>query len=126
MFGVNKVKPLFDAHTRPYKANHQYWTGLLLVVRIMLVTIFSLNQVDNPIINLLAITLVSITLLLILYFMGCVYNDWLNNCLEVFFLASFSTAVLYELSNNEHTSTVIYASTGITLVVYVAIITYHA
>ena len=129
MFWVNKVKPLFDAHTRPYKANHQYWTGLLFIVRITLLTIFSLNRMDNPTINLLAITLVSMTLLLLLYFTGWVYNGWLNNCLEVFFLSNLcftSTAVLYELSNNEHTSAVIYASTGSTLVVFVAIITYHA
>ena len=34
--------------------------------------------------------------------------------------------MLYELPNDEHTSAVIYASTGITLVVFIIIITYHS
>ena len=128
VFWVDKLKPLFEAHTRPYKANHRYWTGLLLIVRIVLLTIFSLNRINNPTINLLAITLVSITLLLLLYFTGWVYSSWLNNCLEVFFLSNLcftSTAVLYELSNNAHSSAVIYTSTGITFVVSVGLVIYH-
>ena len=64
MSWVNKLKPLFDAYTGPYKANHRYWTGLLLIVRIALLILFSLNQTKNPTINLLAITAASVTLLI--------------------------------------------------------------
>ena len=36
IFGwINQFKPLFDAYTGPYKDNHRYWTGLLLLVRIL-------------------------------------------------------------------------------------------
>ena len=35
VFWVKKLKPLFDAYTEPYKDRHCYWTGLLLLVRIL-------------------------------------------------------------------------------------------
>ena len=37
---VNKLKPLFDAYTGPYEDKHRYWTGLLLLVRIILFFFF--------------------------------------------------------------------------------------
>ena len=30
---VQRLKPLFDAYTGPYKGKHRYWPGLLLVIR---------------------------------------------------------------------------------------------
>ena len=129
MFWVQRLKPFFDAYTGPYRANHRYWTGLLLVVRILLLTSFSLNQSNNPTINLFIIIVFTTTLLIWLYFTGWVYKSFLNNCLEVFFLCSLSltsTAALFELSNNSQSPTVIYASTGTAFVVFVGIILYHA
>ncbi len=31
MFWVQRLKPLFDAYTGPYRTHHHYWTGLLLI-----------------------------------------------------------------------------------------------
>ena len=45
---VHKLMPLFDAYTGPYKHKHRYWTGLLLLVRVMILTTFILNQTNNP------------------------------------------------------------------------------
>ena len=129
MFWVNKLKPLFDAYTGPYRANHRYWTGLLLIVRIALLTIFSLNQSNNPTINLLVVIVFATGLLIWLYFTGWVYESLLNNLFEVFFLSNLaftSAFALFELSNNKRSPTVIYSSTGITLVIFVGIILYHA
>ena len=127
MFWVNKLKPLFDAYTGPYRANHHYWTGLLLIVRIALLTIFSLNQSNDPTINLLVVIVFATGLLIWLYFTGWVYGSLLN-LFEVFFLSNLaftSTFALFELSNNKRSPTVIYSSTGITLVIFVGIILYH-
>ena len=129
MFWVNKLKPLFDAYTGPYKAKHRYWTGLLLIFRIVLLIFFSLNQTNNPTTSLVAITAASITLLIWLYFSGGVYNDWLNNYLEAFFLTNVgftSTVMLFELSNDEYSPAAIYISTGIAFVVFTGVIIYHA
>ena len=129
MFWVQRLKPFFDAYTGPYRDNHRYWTGLLLVVRILLLTSFSLNQSNNPSINLFVIIVFTTSLLIWLYFTGWVYKSFLNNCLEVFFLCNLSltsTAALFELSDNSQSPTVIYASTGTAFVVFVGIILYHA
>ena len=39
---VHRLMPLFDAYTGPYKHKHRYWTGLLLLIRVILLTTFSL------------------------------------------------------------------------------------
>ena len=56
LFWVQKLKPLLDAYTGPYKGKHSYWTGLLLLVRIVLFLIFSMNIYGRVDINLLAST----------------------------------------------------------------------
>ena len=48
MSWVQRLKPFFDAYTGPYKANHRYWTGLLLTARIVILITFSVNWSNNP------------------------------------------------------------------------------
>ena len=128
MFWVHKLKPFFDAYTGPYKANHRYWTGFLLIIRIILLTSFSLNRSNNPTINLLIIIVFTLSLLIWLYFTGWVYESWFNNCLEVFFLYNLSftsAATLFAFSNNSRSPAVTYTSTGLTFAIFVGIILYH-
>ena len=128
MFWVQRLKPFFDAYTGPYRDNHRYWTGLLLAVRIVLLTSFSLNQSNKPTINLFIIIVVVSTLLIWLHFTGWVYKSFLNNCLELFFLFNLSltsVAALFDLSDGSSTPTVIYTSTGISFALFIGIILYH-
>lgn len=131
MFWVQSMKPFFDAYTGPYRPKHRYWTGLLLLARIALLVIFSLNQKNNPAINTFSIALFSNCLLAWLYLSRWVYESWLNNCLELIFLLNLSltsTTILFEdiESNESRSSAVIYTSTGITFVIFIGIILYHA
>jgi hypothetical protein len=129
MFWVQKLKPFFDAYTGPYRANHRYWTGLLLIARIALLVTFSVNQQNNISINLLAIITVSILLLGWLSSAHLVYESALNNFLEIFFLCNItitSVAVFFNLYNQRNSPVAIYLSTSVTLVVLVAIILHHA
>ena len=57
MSWIHKLKPLFDAYTGPYKAGHRYWTGLLIMARILILVSFSLNRHNNPTINLFIIVI---------------------------------------------------------------------
>ena len=124
---VQGMKPFFDAYTGPYKSNHRYWTGLLLLVRIALLIIFSLNRSNTPGINVFSIALVCFGLLTWLYFTRWVYEGVLNNCLEAFFLLNLgvtSMAIMFQIpqSNGEHSvSTTTYISTGMTFAVFVVI-----
>ena len=86
LFWVHRLKPFFDAYAGPYKASNRYWTGLLLVARIVLLVTFSVNQSNNISINLLASVTVSVVLLGWLSSANWVYDSPLNNFLEIFFL----------------------------------------
>ena len=115
LFWVNKLKPLFDAYIGPYKNSNHYWTGLLLLVRIILLFSFSVNRNNNPTTNFFMIMLFSMLLLAWLYFTRWVYKRFLNNCLEMFFLCNLSitsTAMLFQFSNNHHSPVVIFVSSG--------------
>ena len=122
MCWVQRLKPFFDAYTGPYRVNHRYWTGLLLLARIALLIIFSLNHID-PTIRLLCITFFSFVLLAWLYFTGWVYESLLNNCLEFAFLLNLGLTSMITIFNQQYK--VIYASTGIAFVIFVGIIFYH-
>ena len=125
MFWVQRLKPFFDAYTGPYKAPHRYWTGLLLVLRIFLLTIFSTFQSSNPSINLLSIIFISFALVGWISLVKGVYESSLNNLLEVTFLINLgmtSAAVLFDKHN---TRVAIYVSTSTAFVFFVCIIFYH-
>ena len=129
MFWVQRLKPFFDAYTGPYRANHRYWTGLLLTARIALFITFAVNQHNNISINLLAIITVSILLLGWLSSAHSVYESTLNNILEIFFLCNItitSAVVSFNLYNQRRTPVAIYLSTSVTLVTLVAIVLHHA
>ena len=98
LFWVKKLKPLFDAYTGPYKDRHRYWTGLLLLVRIVLFLIFSTNTQGSADVNLLAITVTVFSLFMHGVVVGTVYKTWSLNCIEYSYflnLGILSTATLY-------------------------------
>ena len=117
-----------SAYTGPYRANHRYWTGLLLVTRLALLVTFSVNQNNNLSINLLAMTTVSVLLLSWFGSANWVYESPLNNFLEVVFLGNIgitSAAVAFNISNKKRSAVAIYISTSVTFVIFVGMVLYH-
>ena len=45
---VNKLKPFLDANQGPYSNNYRWWSGLLLILRIVLYSIFASNYDNDP------------------------------------------------------------------------------
>ena len=100
MSWVWKLKPLLDAYTGPYKSKHRYWTGLLLLVRVILYAIFSLNFAGDPAINLLVISILMLLTMTYLMHTGGVYKSWPLITLESAFLlnlAMLSTSTLFAI-----------------------------
>ena len=128
-FWIRKLHPLFDAYTGPFKIKHRYWTGLLLLVRVCLFLIFTLNTLGDPTANLLAVVAFSFCLLTYISLVGGIYKLWSLNLLEnvsILNLGILSAAVgLYQ----DNTSTVVPAvtctSVGISFIVFMIIILYH-
>ena len=128
MFWVQRLKPFFDAYTDPYRANHRYWTGLLLVARIALLVTFSVNHSNNFSVNLLAIINTSVFLLGWLNCANRVYKSPLNNILEIVFLCNIvitSAAVYFNILNKKSNSVALYISTGVALTIFIGIVLYN-
>ena len=129
LFWVKKLKPLFDAYTGPCNDRHRYWTGLLLLVRIVLFLTFSLNTRGNADINLLAIILTVLSLFMHDVLFGTVYKTWSLNAIEYSYflnLGVLTSATFYTTVTGQGQLGVVYASVGITLTQFIITVTFHA
>ena len=130
LFWVRRLHPLFDAYTGPYKIKHRYWTGLLLLVRVCLFLIFSVNSLGDPTINVLAVVATTFCLLTYISLIGGIYKLWFLNVLENVFLLNLgllSAAVgFYQSSTTTVVPAITCTSVGISFLLFVAIVFSHA
>ena len=122
---VHKLMPLFDAYTGPYKHKHRYWTGLLLLVRVLMLIVFSLNQANDPAVNLITITMIATVLTVYASYMD-IYKNWLHNVIEILSLlnlAFLSVVILYDSSN---TILATKTSSTVTFISFILITFYHS
>ena len=129
LFWVKQLKPLFDAYTGPYKDRHRYWTGLLLLVRIVLFLIFSMNTQGSTEINLMAIILTVLSLFTHGVVVGIVYKTWSLNAIEHSYflnLGVLSTATLYTTITGQGQIGVLCTSVGIAFSQFIITVTFHA
>ena len=125
MCWVQRLKPFSDAYTAPYKANHRYWTGLLLLVRIILMLTFTVNSNNNSSVNLTVIVIATFVLIAWFALAGGVYEAPLNNFLETLFLCNLGiTSVVVLL--DEHKKAAVSISISISFATFVCIILCHA
>ena len=74
---VQRLKPLMDAYTGPFKDRYHFWTGFLLLVRIFLFAFFAANFENNPILNFTLI--IAVSTLLIIGIQNSIYqNKWIG------------------------------------------------
>jgi hypothetical protein len=126
---INKLKPIIDAYTGPYKDKHRYWTGLLLLVRILLFLLFSVNDILGFSTNLFSIIVTVACIFAYLSSVGGVYNSLSLNVLEHFFLLNLiilSAGTLYICPISvDNRATVTNLSISAAFIVFIAIIFYH-
>ena len=125
---VSKLMPIFDAYLGPYKDKHGYWTGLCLLVRVVLVLVFVFNILGDPAVNLLVIILVAFTLIILNLGQGGVYKKNIITALEVSFmfnLGMLAAATGYVRQTGGNQSGAVYTSTSVALVTFILILIYH-
>ena len=122
---VVKLKPLIDAYTGPYKDRYRFWTGLGLIVRILLTVTFTLTSESMHVVNNF---FVSITILLAIP-LGCrVYCNKYNTIAEIyshinlFFLASTTTVSIDDGSTFISTTTLTEISITFEMLLFLSII----
>ncbi len=89
---INTFMPFFDAFYGAFyspfkdKQQHQVWTGILLISRVMILIVFSETSTSNPSANILIFTIIATLLLLYTSIVGYLYKQWFASVLEVLYL----------------------------------------
>ena len=126
---VERMKPLFDAYTGPYKDKYHFWTGLLLLARIFLFICFAVNATNGPALNLTLIIIVCSILMIATHIQ--VYKHVVLGLLENFMylnLILFSTTMmlLLQIKRSEFKPAAAYTFGGSVLLAFFGIVAYHA
>ena len=124
-----KLTSFIDAYHAPYTARNRYWTGLLLLVRVILYLTAAINVSSEPSVNLLAILLVIGCISLLHAYSGMsIYKKWPLNVLEVttyFNILAFTAVKFYiQMVGGNHTA-IAYASISIQLMIFVLSVFHH-
>ena len=86
------------------RSKHRYWTGLHLLIRVIVAVTVAFNVSNNPSVTLIVVAATIVMLLACASYMG-VYKDWLHNVLEIAFLSNLaihSIIMFYALVTNEN------------------------
>jgi hypothetical protein len=127
-----KLNSFVSVHHAPYNSKYRYWTGLLLLVRVILYITVSVatSYSNNPQSSLL----LTVILLGGLFFLNGItgfraYKSSLVNVLEnglYFNLLAFAAFSQYDFKNNVTKQTVVaYTSTTIAFILLIGVILYH-
>ena len=123
-----KLKAFLEAYYAPYMIKHRYWTGLLLVARLMLLPVFAINVLGDDSENLLAISAASFGLLVWPLMIGNIYKNWKLRALNASYILNlgiFAVATNYVQQTGGNQAVVTYISTGIAFVTFFATVLGH-
>ena len=121
-----RLRIFVEPYHAPYTFKHRYWTGLLLLIRVIVHSISASNVSGDRGITLLAIGIIAIILL---FFISCrPYKSWAVEVLEIASyanLAGLSLATFYTSQIGKGQEVVSYISGTISLVIFLVILAYH-
>ena len=117
------ISTIMDAYHAPYTKHHRYWTGLGLLIRCCLFTIFGTSYSTG--INLMSIIVAVILLQVIrIASSGKVYRNKVVGLLELFYLSNLGVLAAVLLVNNSPCAAIT-VSTSLSFIVFVGILLYH-
>ena len=84
----NKLKPFIDAYAGPYKDRFRFWTGLLLLVRVILALAVPFDESASFSIDLLVFILIGLLTVYVVF--NGVYQSKLKSYMEAFFILNLT------------------------------------
>ena len=124
------VKPFLDAYHAPYTNKHRYWTGLMLLLRFVLLLISAVDALGDPSVNLLATVSTTAAILTLTTILSSrIYKSWILSLLETSFtlnLTILAAATLYIRPSGGNQNAATFTSVGISFTIFVGIIIYHS
>ena len=129
-----KVKALLDTYHAPYKASHRYWTGLFLVLRILLAIVAALTNISTSFTDRqfgIASSTVGVVFLCLVwsFVVQGVYKNRALGVLECSFLVNLGLLAFasYHIQTNEKNLALsAYTSIGIAFAEFIGIVIYHS
>ena len=127
-----RITPILDAYQGPYEVRFRWWPGVILIIRSVLILAFASNVQGNPRVNLMIIVTTVVLVLGIVWNVGTVYKQRLNNVLEAFFFVNLALLCAWTEYNRQGSSdfltsqTVIaYTFVSMSLLVFSAVLVCH-
>ena len=124
-----KLYHFIEPYHAPYTFKHRYWTGLLLLSRVLLHLVSAVNTTGDPRVNILATSLIIGCLLLIKGMVATkVYKNRLVDLTETivyFNVLALAASTWYTLDAGKSQDIVAYISVMIMFALLVAVITGH-
>jgi predicted outer membrane repeat protein len=130
-----RLHSFIDTYHIPHTIKHRYWTGLLLLVRIIVYILSAFSASIDPRITFLSV--IAIMSCLLLYkttFVIRVYKNWLLNAMDsfVYFNIMIFTAFTWLTQDDLHSETkrilqmvIAYVSVGMVIILTMFIIIFH-
>ena len=122
-----KLSSFIDAYHAPFTARNRYWTGLLLLARVILHVTAAISGI--PSVNLLSILLVIGCIFLLQGYSGIhIYKRWPLNVLEFtsyFNLLIYTSCKFYVLQTEGSSIAIAYVSISVEFVLFLSVIVYH-
>ena len=118
----SKIQTFIETYHAPYTPKHRYWTGLLLIIRIILYLVSAVNVSNNPMVALIAISFTVCCIFALRNFIGSrIYRKWSVDVLETLFYLNillFAMFTWYTLDNKDsNQEAAAYTSVVITFIV---------
>ena len=124
-----KLCHFIEPYHAPYNFEHRYWTGLLLLVRVILYVVTAANVSGNPQFPLLVIIItVGFLLLLKGLHRSTVYKKWPIDIMETilyFNIVSFAALTWYYLDTAYIQEAIAHISVTFTFILFLVVIFYH-
>ena len=125
-----KLCQFLEPYHAPYTFKHRYWTGLLLLVRVVLFVVLATNTSQDPYASLVAISIAVSSLFLLKGIFPRVYKNHLPNILETFCLMNIiflCIANFYTINKGfaKMQKSLAYISGSITTLLFLFVIAYH-
>ena len=125
----SKLNFFIEAYHAPYRPKYRYWTGLLLLTRVVLNIAITVNTSGDPHYNLLVTGVVLSGLIILKAFLGSsLYKNTLLDYSELlcyFNLLMLTLFTLYFLENRDKRDAVMYTSVSVIFTMFVCILVYH-
>ena len=122
-----KLCIFIEAYYAPYNFRHRYWTGFLLLVRIVLSIVSAVNVSGDPAINLVAICVLLIIVIVLKLYVQ-VYKINLVDILEsacIINLLTFSFFKLFFLAENSSQIFIVYLSGTLVIIKFGLVLAFH-